>query len=302
MSLTALTGLAARARPGRQPAAAGRRLRRAGSPSSPGADGTGAPGDVLWGSQAARRARAGRGCGRAGGRGRSPGGRSPPVAAAALIYLWPTMFGGAQGRGRAGRAARGAGHLDRVAARLHRRVDRPRAGDPALADRGAAESSSRRCSGWKAGCGSRSRSRRRWPRFAEEFDDASADLVVAALILNSKLRGPGLVATLTALWPPSAREEIDMRRRIEEGRKSLRRTAMIIVGVTALFAGGLAVFSRDYVAPYSTAARPGDARGRARGLRRRPDVDPVGRQPAPARAVPGRRRPGRRSALHATDG
>jgi tight adherence protein B len=84
--------------------------------------------------------------------------------------------------------------------------------------------------------------------FAEEFKDASADLVVAALILNSRLRGPGLVATLTSL-AAAAREEIDMRRRIEEGRKSLRRAALIIVIVTGLFAGGVSVFSRDYVAP-----------------------------------------------------
>lgn len=87
--------------------------------------------------------------------------------------------------------------------------------------------------------------------FAEEFEDSSADLVVAALILNSKLRGPGLVATLSAL-AAATREEVDMRRRIEEGRKSLRRTALIIVGATATFAGAMAVFSRDYVAPYSS--------------------------------------------------
>ena len=87
--------------------------------------------------------------------------------------------------------------------------------------------------------------------FAEEFEDSSADLVVAALILNSKLRGPGLVATLSAL-ATATREEVDMRRRIEEGRKSLRRTALIIVGATATFAGAMAVFSRDYVAPYSS--------------------------------------------------
>jgi Flp pilus assembly protein TadB len=87
--------------------------------------------------------------------------------------------------------------------------------------------------------------------FAEEFEDASADLVVAALILNSRLRGPGLVGTLGAL-ATSAREELDMRRRIEEGRRALRRTALIIIAVTGLFAGGLVVFSRAYVAPYST--------------------------------------------------
>ncbi|KAA1397749.1 type II secretion system F family protein [Aeromicrobium ginsengisoli] len=87
--------------------------------------------------------------------------------------------------------------------------------------------------------------------FAEEFDDASVDLVAAALILNSRLRGSGLVGTLTAL-ADSAREELEMRRKIEEGRKVLRRAAAIIVGVTAAFAGGLVLFSRTYVEPYST--------------------------------------------------
>jgi Flp pilus assembly protein TadB len=87
--------------------------------------------------------------------------------------------------------------------------------------------------------------------FADDLDDASADLVLAALILNSRLRGPGLVATLSALVV-SAREELDMRRRIEAGRRSLRRSAQIVVAVTVVFAAGLAVFSRDYVAPYGT--------------------------------------------------
>lgn len=87
--------------------------------------------------------------------------------------------------------------------------------------------------------------------FAEELEDASADLVVGALMLNARLRGPGLVATLTAL-ASSTREELDLRRRIEEGRKSLRRTALIILGATSLFAGGLTVLSREYVSPYSS--------------------------------------------------
>ncbi len=87
--------------------------------------------------------------------------------------------------------------------------------------------------------------------FAEEFDDVSVDLVVAALILNARLRGPGLVNTLTAL-ATSAREELDMRRGVEEGRKNLRRAATIIVTVTVTFAGGLILFSRSYLAPYGT--------------------------------------------------
>lgn len=87
--------------------------------------------------------------------------------------------------------------------------------------------------------------------FAEEFDDPSADLVVAALILNARLRGPGLEGTLTAL-AATAREELEMRQRVEAGRKSLRRAALIIVTVTLLVAGALVLFSRDYVAPYAS--------------------------------------------------
>ena len=87
--------------------------------------------------------------------------------------------------------------------------------------------------------------------FAEEFDDASVDLVVAALIMNSRLRGSGLVGTLTAL-ALTAREELDMRTRVEEGRKNLRRNARTIIFVTLAFAGGLMLLSREYLAPYGT--------------------------------------------------
>lgn len=171
-------------------------------------------------------------------------------AAAAVIYLWPTMFGG--GKTATGQVERVealatwteslrdsiAGSVGLEDAIRHSLTAAPPLLQPAL----------QRLEG---------RLRVQIPltqalaAFAEEFEDSSADLVVAALILNSKLRGPGLVATLTAL-ASAAREEVDMRRRIEEGRKSLRRTALIIVGATAIFAGGMAVFSRDYVAPYST--------------------------------------------------
>jgi len=171
-------------------------------------------------------------------------------AAVAVIYLWPTMFGAA--RSAAGQLERIealatwteslrdsiAGSIGLEEAIRHSLYAAPAVLKPAL----------QRLEG-------RLRVQIPLPHalaaYAEEFEDSSADLVVAALILNSKLRGPGLVATLSAL-ATAAREEIDMRRRIEEGRKSLRRTATIIVGTTALFAGGLTVLSRDYVAPYST--------------------------------------------------
>jgi hypothetical protein len=87
--------------------------------------------------------------------------------------------------------------------------------------------------------------------FAEDLDDASADLVVAALILNSRLRGPGLEATLSEL-AVHARDELEHRQLVEAGRKTLRRSAKVIVGVTLVFAAGLVLFSRQYVEPYST--------------------------------------------------
>lgn len=88
-------------------------------------------------------------------------------------------------------------------------------------------------------------------RFADELDDPSADLVVAALILNSKLRGPGLRQVLSSL-ADAARAELDMRQRVAASRSSTRRSVQIVAGFSLLFVVGLAVFNRDYVEPYST--------------------------------------------------
>ncbi|MFC5180220.1 type II secretion system F family protein [Actinomadura harenae] len=86
-------------------------------------------------------------------------------------------------------------------------------------------------------------------RFADDLDDPSADLVVAALILNAKLRGPGLRDMLGAL-SASARAELDMRRRVEADRRATRRSVRIVVAVSVGTALGLAVFNRSYVKPY----------------------------------------------------
>jgi Flp pilus assembly protein TadB len=88
-------------------------------------------------------------------------------------------------------------------------------------------------------------------RFGDDLDDASADLVVAALILNARLRGPGLRDMLGAL-SNSARAELDMRRRVEANRRTTRRSVQIVVGVsvgTALF---LSVVNRSYVSMYDS--------------------------------------------------
>lgn len=87
-------------------------------------------------------------------------------------------------------------------------------------------------------------------QFADDLDDSSADLIVAALMLNSQLRGPGLRDVLTSL-AGSARDELEMRRRVNAGRASTRRSVQIVMGITVLFVLGLALFNRSYVEPYS---------------------------------------------------
>jgi Flp pilus assembly protein TadB len=87
--------------------------------------------------------------------------------------------------------------------------------------------------------------------FAEDIDDPSADVICAALVLNARLRGPGLRDVLTAL-AISAREELDARRRIEASRKSVRRSVRIVLVIILGVMGLLSVFNRHYVEPYST--------------------------------------------------
>ncbi|MFJ3442668.1 type II secretion system F family protein [Streptomyces sp. NPDC086081] len=89
-------------------------------------------------------------------------------------------------------------------------------------------------------------------QLADEIDDASADIIVAALILNARLRGPGLRQVLGAL-AKSAREEVDMRQRVMAQRASTRRSVQIVVAVSIAFVLGLSIFNRDFVEPYGTA-------------------------------------------------
>jgi Flp pilus assembly protein TadB len=88
-------------------------------------------------------------------------------------------------------------------------------------------------------------------KFADDLADTSADLIVAALVLNARLRGPGLRDVLGSL-SVAAREELDVRGRIEAGRKSIRRSVQIIVGLTMVIVLGLTLLNRRYVAPYSS--------------------------------------------------
>ncbi len=87
-------------------------------------------------------------------------------------------------------------------------------------------------------------------RFADDLDDPSSDLIIAALIINAKLRGPGLRDLLGAL-SASVREELDMRRKVTAQRRSTRRSVQIVVGVSVSLALVLAVTNRGYVRYYN---------------------------------------------------
>ena len=84
---------------------------------------------------------------------------------------------------------------------------------------------------------------------ADDLDDPSADLIIGALIINARLRGPGLRDLLGAL-AAAVREELDVRRKVNAERRSTRRSAQIVVLVSVGLALGLAVLNPGYVHVY----------------------------------------------------
>ncbi|MCW2667911.1 MAG: type secretion system protein [Frankiales bacterium] len=87
----------------------------------------------------------------------------------------------------------------------------------------------------------------------DELDDGGADLVVAALLLNTRAQGRALEAVLSAL-AASLRSELHVRRTVEAERRSTRRAVQIVVTVTLVTALGLRLGNPVYVEPYSTPA------------------------------------------------
>jgi Flp pilus assembly protein TadB len=86
-------------------------------------------------------------------------------------------------------------------------------------------------------------------RFADDLDDPGADLIIAALVINARLRGPGLRDLLGSL-SGSVREELDMRRKVTADRRSIRRSVQIVVGVSVGMALALALLDRAFLTPY----------------------------------------------------
>jgi Flp pilus assembly protein TadB len=173
------------------------------------------------------------------------------VGAGVLVMMWDTLFGGA------GAERRAIAKIEALAAWTESLRDTV-AGAVGLeqAIPATAYAAAPAISAPLAAMADRLRVRVPLPvalqRFAEDMDDASADLIIAALILNSRLRGPGLREVLTSL-SESARAELDMRQRVSAGRRSTRRSVQIVVGVTLAFVLGLRILNPQYVEPYGTA-------------------------------------------------
>ncbi|WP_405055949.1 type II secretion system F family protein [Kribbella sp. NBC_01505] len=172
------------------------------------------------------------------------------VATAVLVFVWPALFGGA------GAEAKAISRLEGLAGWTESLRDTV-AGAVGLeqAIPATAYAASPAISKELTALADRLRVRVPLPqalqRFADEMNDSSVDLIVASLILNSRLRGPGLREVLTSL-SESARAALDMRQRVNAGRRSTRRSVQIVMFVTVVFVLGLALFNKKYVAPYST--------------------------------------------------
>jgi Flp pilus assembly protein TadB len=99
-----------------------------------------------------------------------------------------------------------------------------------------------------------SRLHARWPTddalraFADDLDDATADLIAATLILAARRRGPGLVGVLEGL-AESVAADVRARRTVEADRAKPRSTVRWITVITlgALLLLGL---NTAYIEPY----------------------------------------------------
>ncbi|MFE2721031.1 type II secretion system F family protein [Kitasatospora sp. NPDC059327] len=87
--------------------------------------------------------------------------------------------------------------------------------------------------------------------FADSLADATADKVLAALLLRAGDSGPGLARALSDM-ADSVREEVRQRRVIEADRAKHRTTIRWLVGIIVLVVV-IGSFNTDYTRPYSTA-------------------------------------------------
>ncbi|MBQ0926690.1 type II secretion system F family protein [Saccharopolyspora endophytica] len=84
---------------------------------------------------------------------------------------------------------------------------------------------------------------------AFDLSDPTGDLVVSALVLACQRQARQLADLLGEL-AIEAREQVSMRLRVEAGRARTRTSVRVIVATTLVFAAGLVLLNRGYLAPY----------------------------------------------------
>lgn len=87
--------------------------------------------------------------------------------------------------------------------------------------------------------------------FGDDLHHPSGDLVVAALVIASRLEASDLSALLSRL-AEATRGEARMRIRVDVGRTRVRTATKVIVGVVVCAVLFLAVVNRDYLAVYDS--------------------------------------------------
>ncbi|MFM9615790.1 type II secretion system F family protein [Streptomyces niveiscabiei] len=88
---------------------------------------------------------------------------------------------------------------------------------------------------------------------ADDLEDPTADLVIAALVLSAQHQARQLSPLLGEL-AATARAQVEMRHRIEAGRARIRTTQRVVVATTFTFTAGLILLNPAFLTPYDTAA------------------------------------------------
>lgn len=88
--------------------------------------------------------------------------------------------------------------------------------------------------------------------FGEDLNHPSGDLVVAALVIASRMEAADLSGLLSRL-AEATRGEARMRIRVEVGRTRVRTATKVIVGVVIAAVVFLAIANRDYLTVYDSA-------------------------------------------------
>ncbi|MCI3928831.1 type II secretion system F family protein [Streptomyces sp. AN091965] len=88
-------------------------------------------------------------------------------------------------------------------------------------------------------------------RLADDLDDPTADLVLAALVLASQHQARQLTSLLGEL-AATARAQVAMRQRVDAARARTRTTLRVVVTTTLAFAGGLIVLNPAFLSPYDS--------------------------------------------------